>query len=57
MVTQGTILTCDTLTHSQHLKKIHVLEIKIYFQNEQKSDAMVVLPTPQLRNRKAMSFK
>ena len=57
MVTQGTILTCDTLTDSQHLKKIHVLEIKIYFQNEQKSDTMVVLPTPQLRNRKAMSFK
>lgn len=56
MVTRDTILTCDKVTQNQYLKCIHVIEVKVYFQNNQKGNTMVVLPTPRLHSRKAMTF-
>ena len=42
MMTHDTILTCNTLTNNQHLKVLHGLEIKVYFQNE-KNDTVIIL--------------
>ena len=56
MVARDTMLTCDKVTQNQHLKCIQVIEVKVYFRNNQKGDTMVVLPTPRLHSRKAMTF-
>ena len=56
MVTRDAILTSDKVTQNQYLKCIHAIEVKVYFQNNQKGNTMVVLPTPRLHGRKAMTF-
>lgn len=48
MAARDAILTCDTLSHNQPLKGVQRAE-KRAFENEQKSDTIVVLPTSRLQ--------
>ena len=43
MFTSGIIIIYDLLTHSQHLKGIHALEIKYVFSNRAKRQNHIII--------------